>query len=215
MQPTINVNLKSCDCDAIPDHAGWCSSTPVLLPCPIHRSVTFEVRLVECTCGNVVASGVWMRGAHHPSCPARPVRVSCSISGATWEDSEVVDPDLDVPEIERMRHPMMDSRALSACRERWALVKALVLGRDPAEPEVPVTAAQGLLALFQQRDAVFSALAKRVRSEDAGDEAMAEFFSEVPPSVQVDVGHHIQPRLSEHALARYVENLVEQVGVLE
>lgn len=56
--PTINVNLKPCDCfrqhvvgmQHLHAHSDDCHGAPTLIPCPLPRSVTFEVRLGECSC---------------------------------------------------------------------------------------------------------------------------------------------------------------------
>jgi len=208
MNSAVNVNLKPCNCG----HAAWlaghkngqerhsdtCASVPALIPCPVPREFACEVVLGECMCPHIHVA------EHYASCPARPVRVSCSISG-TWEESEVWL--MDDFEHAAHFHPL-----LAASRERWALVKALVTGHGTSL--VPFLTRAQAHALQAHRNTVFAALARRVRSETEGDAAMGEFFAEVPASVQVDVGHKVQPRISEYALSRYVEHLIEQVGSL-
>lgn len=232
--PTINVNLKPCGCglaDRAPTypltpHQDHCPAKPVLIPCPLQGTVTFEVVLGECDkrCATWAAASAPYGKApdgthhvHHDRCPARPIRVTVAISGGSWEGS-------DVDEGEPIVHGLVgrlqnDKRKAinAACRDRWALVKALVTGEPLGRREADcVSDGIAIVELFSQRDAVFAALAKRSHAEDAGDEALAEFLAAgIPPSLQVTVGRKVEQRISEIALAAYVAHVIEQVGNLE
>lgn len=221
---TINVNLNPCTCRSItpygPAQVGQCTNTcpgaPVLIPCPIQRSVTFDVRLGECVCGAAYnnqrsARAIWgdpMRCL--TGCSARPVRVSCSISGKTWADSHpVADWDMKTERAVWQHRPVLWPTVV----ERWTLVKALVMGKGAkdmwmmvAEPKTPV-----MVGLVSQRDAVFSALAKAHRAEDALIGALGDYEEAMRGE---PVGIYGMKRESYGALARYVEHLIEQVGVL-
>lgn len=206
MQPTVNVNLKSCSCE--PGTAKeWteCSAAPVLIPCPIPRSVTFEVQVRDC--GH--------KEGHPITCPwpvGYVVKVSCSISGETWEESEVAD-------VEKRGDQWLDQfeegAALRICRERWALVKALLLHHGEVSGHTVFTPES--LPLLQQRDAVFSALSDMARAEEAAmaaQQRVDEAFPSDRYARQGDTDHRaVWP--SVNRLARYVERLVEQVGVME
>lgn len=208
--PTINVNLKphlmSCHNRTPERHTFGCPGTPVLIPCPIPRSVTFTVRLGECNCPSQArgVSALWPSG-HAPQCPARPLRVTCSISGKTWEESEVV-------EVEKRGDQWLDqfeeNAALRICRERWALVKMLVLG-------------MGILSertreLQVQRDAVYASIADMARAEDAVWQAQERACRSVDSAFIPDNFMNAEPhsRPSASILERYVERLIEQIGVL-
>lgn len=227
--PSLNVNFQQCDCGGMRTygctsvlHDPNCAGLSVNIPCPIPDSFTCSVVLGECTSPHMCKA--FRPGGHVLSCPGSPVRVSCSItSDGTWAGSEVKDIEwrrsIDGSDwLFQWPSGASTSEApgwevvLAACRARWALAKTVLLGAQSAPiSDVPWATWE---ALHQQRDAVFSAIAKRARAEDDGDEAAAEFFEEVPASVQVRVGRKIQPRLSEEMLAAYVEHLVEQVGAL-
>jgi hypothetical protein len=219
--PTLNVNLKPCDCLSYTKTEGThmtdCASTPILIPCPIPRSVTFEVMLGECTCAarEAISMGRYSHRVvpHDPTnaaCPAKPLKVSCSISGKTWGVSFVSD-------VEVRGVPGRAIQHIGAAGERWALVKALVLGN-------PLTAYAGWVgqsltpvrALFAQRDAVFSALADMARAEETAFRAQIAVDSEIPRHRSLGIGHAVEPdqRPSSVRLAAYVERLVEQVQVL-
>ena len=148
-------------------------------------------------------------------CPARPVKVSCSISSpdGSWEKS-------DVTEVERhWQDPPTWGRgektqALGACRARWALVKALALGQCPL---LCLTERDPAYALADQRDAVYAAIADMARLEDGLFAAQARLdraasargFSDV-----TGVSSDPADRPSADFLAAYLEHLIEQVGVL-
>lgn len=226
MTPTLNVNLRQCTCghDRCPPdgpdacgvgHVWACKACPVLIPCPIPRSVTFSFS--PWNCSPACSSTATMpdgRIRHRGFCAARsPIRVSCSISGKTWEESEVSDVDGIPP------HPtqpvIAEVQALLACRARWALVKALALG-DSADTfggflQRWPTADQ----LIYQRDAVFSALADKVRAEQADDSTTRHLIAVLPKLAHRSVSDATaSDYLSTPALAAYVEHLIEQIGVM-
>lgn len=228
--PTINVNLTKCSCGearvralhgAIPEaHLPTCSAFPVLIPCPIQRSVTFEVALGECICpmGPPPRKESWMDDIGHAlECPARPIKVACSISG-TWEASEARDA-MRVGAMGREYHIPTDDKIQAAVRERWALVKALVLGarieRDPLPSFSSADSDKAVAALFAQRDAVFSALADMARAEEqvwtAQERACRTMEATFIPDNFMNEEPHSRPSAS--ILERYVERLIEQVGV--
>lgn len=222
--PVVNVNLTPCDCDgphpgitgSTGAHANDCATRPVLVPCPIPRSFTVVVRLGECAC----PVSTWRKNAatrtagsaHDTSCPARPISVACSISG-TWAESEVTDGYTDTTSGQLAAL----ERELSACRARWALVKALVTGQDMSALDLEARHV-GTFEMFAQRDAVFAALTDMVRAEDlafaaqiALDKAMG-LKRNVTPFHRPDSEREAWP--SAAFLAAYVERLIEQVGVL-
>lgn len=217
MQPTVNVNLKSCSCE--PGTAKeWteCSAAPVLIPCPIPRSVTFEVRLGECTvyghhlggCYRITnTQGEKSDVIHVAGCPARSVRVSCSISGETWgatkiTDFERADGQSWSTDIERVR--VWDSVGA-----RWILLEALVLGHTDLSALLTGPKA---LEMLVQRDAVYAALAKARRMEDGLYDALGD----LPTGIASVAGRPVGARFTfaEQGLAAYVSRLVEQVGVM-
>lgn len=216
MTASINVNLKRCDCSRPTDgfqrvHLPTCASTPVLIPCPIRRSVTFGVRIGECAVDGHHLGGCYRITNTHgqksdvihiTGCPAKPIRVSCSISGKTWEESEVFD----------MESPSGHPDILRLCYERWALVKALVTGQ---RHDLTIRF-KTWCDLVDQRDAVFSALADMARAEVAALEAQARVMGAAGwKGIHfADPQHHDDKRPSASFLARYVERLIEQVGVL-
>jgi hypothetical protein len=214
--PTINVNLKPCTF-ALPHSHGEapyiCGGPEVLLPCPIQRSVTFTVQLGEC----IGCERGRLDGQHFSNCPARPIRVACSIGGETWAGSEVVD--VDLPDSESYPQPAgWRAIFLVAARDRWALVKALVTGSDCAafratHSPIPWTR---ISPLVTQRDAVFAALADMARMERAYYDA-AQAIHKALPSVYVSSDMQVcdpEDAPSSRWLSSYVEFLVEQVGVM-
>jgi len=76
MIPTINVNLKPCACNAGLAAITTCVGAPVLIPCPIPRSVVFNAALGECDCGAIESNKRSAREtslfgmACLPGCPA-------------------------------------------------------------------------------------------------------------------------------------------------
>lgn len=202
MVPSINVNLKPCTCpDFGPRGPGFvpCDSPQILLPCPTQRSVTFSVALGPCTmmCAN---PALW--GGHSTTCPARPVRVSCSVSGETWEESEVEAMDAAGPTAYNQKEW---GTLYAVCRARWALVKALVLGQPQAQAggkwlDAPTD-------LFTRRDAVFDALADMARAE----RACVTAWLALPVELRSGPG---PMALTPEAFERYVERLIEQVSVI-
>jgi hypothetical protein len=220
--PTINVNTSATHAHPNPADPAFCDvdCRPVLIPCPIPRSVTFEVVSGECTCGykeDTVAAarahtdpdGVLgnFRVRHADGCSNRTVKVSCSISGETWETSEA----FDVENAGRrdglfvgVAHEPDD--VLRACRSRWALVKALVLGQHGC-------CAQHMPdGLREQRDAVFSALTDMARAEEATCDAR----DAVRKERGMQQSRRLEPELRESAieLGDYVERLIEQIEVM-
>lgn len=215
--PTINVNL-ACGCNPIVlaagAHAADCGR--ILIPCPVPRSVTFEVVLGEC-----VKDPFGCKGERHSTlCPishAHPVKVSCSISGNTWEESEVEDvephPTESPQRSEHWRVMLLkvgaDTPHLRDARKHWALIKALVLGQ-------PGPGRWDVATLFTQRDAVYAALADMVRAE----EMLAKAWAATPTAIRnhsrvfVSVRTPTMERTSHHLLAAYIEHLIEQVGVM-
>lgn len=171
-EATINVNLKPCrsNCARFAEsgsgyglrhgeHFAGCPGIPVPIPCPVPRSVEFTVRLGECIdAGRIPGSQVPRAcapdGHHHDDCPARPIRVTCTILGETWEDSQVAVCELGINELQT--YSGNDDALYAACRARWALVKALMLGQP-----IP-TMREAMLTLVHQRDVVFSALCEMV-----------------------------------------------------
>lgn len=225
--PEINVNLehqcpswcpKTHDGSHDVEHAASCYARPVLIPCPIPRSVTFEVALGECVCpanGGRGAASWNPPPACLPTCPARPIRVSCSISGETWAESEAENPEVQGREWASGRERLA---ALAACRERWALVKAVLSGIRAASyftERSPLFKRRE--TLFAQRDAVFAALCEMAQAELAAWEAQKNLVGLLPANVPTQSGGHAvlagrEP--SAYFLAAYVEHLIEQVGVL-
>lgn len=221
--PTLNVNLAPCRCglaDRAPTypptpHQDHCPAKPIPIPCHIPRSVTFTVVLGECACfkRNYVDSDSARLG-HSDGCPARPIRVACSIGGKTWEDSHVEDCEASnggwaciCTGAGRGEHSAPCHGM--AASERWALVKALVLGRH----DVDSTDEDILRAwdrLFAQRDAVYAALADMARAEQMIQRSEQECAKHLPRT-SVD---RIGPSPAGSWLAAYVERLIEQVGVL-
>lgn len=201
--PELNVNLRRCDCPTLmmPDvpHLQTCPGTPVLIPCPIPRSVTFTVRLGECRCLNKDRAA---DGLHADSCPARPIRVSCSSGGETWPDSKVIACD--------SRDLVFVPDAVSAaCRARWEIVKALVTGRHSIDSTRGLDLAW-LDAIFTQRDAVLAKVATLARSE----QAYAAAYSDAWLSIGQRKAPNMEGLTSTTILGEYVEHIIEQAGVL-
>lgn len=211
--PVVNVNLKPCDkgCGAVErrvfahGHATTCAAIPVPIPCRPPSSVPFQVALGECARGCTTQRP---GQPHYADCPARPVKVSCYISGSTWEESEVTD-------WETRAFTFTGGgeweRAGAACRARWALVKALVLNQPIGPAYVHV---DGVRTLAIQRDAAYSALADMARAEEA---ALAAQRALAPHRLQTRGWVHrpkSEDRPSAGFLWRYVELLIEQVSIL-
>jgi hypothetical protein len=218
MIPTINVNLrKGCGC-SVPEirdasgHYPGCSAAPVLIPCRLRESFTAEAVLGECDCDERVRAprlAPWQTEHHDASCPARPVRVSASITSpdGSWEKSNVSAEEVftyDVDQRARDAYPA----EVAALRDRWALVKSLVLGRSDLSALLTGPKAVALLA---QRDAVFAALARAHRADDALIAALGDYEEAMRGE---PVGIHGLKRESHGALGRYVERVIEQVGAL-
>lgn len=226
--PTINLNPKPC--------ASWCPVThtigetthdthcpgkPVLVPLSLEpwRSVTLTVALGEC----IDARECSLRtheGGHRIDCPARPIRVACSVSGNTWEESEV----RSLSEFPDTITGATRDRLFEACRDRWALVKALVLGASKvsAFPEA-FRMIPAVSEMLVQRDAVFAALADLRRTEMAAHAALLALPMDLrksmiiakqcgPVAADPEGGGIDLP--STKLLAVYVQRLIEQVGAL-
>jgi len=211
--PRINVNPKPCNCghaawlaghhNGMVKHSDTCSSATLLLRCPLPRSVTFMVRLGECKQVRCIGSARRDGHAHALDCPAHPVAVSCSISGKTWEESAVIEVDGDYASGAAFL------TAQRACVERWALVKALVLGHGDAQWKTEAT-----VRLVEQRDAVYAALADMARAEEAALAAqrlIATHFLQTRERVHMS---NPEERPSAGYLQAFVERLIEQVGAL-
>jgi len=235
MDPTaLNVNLKPCGCSHRRGLSSTClsdcASAPVLIPCPLPPSVTVAVVLGECNCtipswwtrdamahskadrasgrawscacGPCAAarSNGWAPDQHNARCPARPVKVSCSISSpdGSWEKSEVTEVD----------GPFWGN-ALEACRERWAVVKALVLGQRWTSQ---LGSLERVATMFDRRDAAYGALADMTRHEDGIESAQHAFFSALNGHGKTVVRI---ARPSHSLLEAYVERLIEQVGTIQ
>jgi hypothetical protein len=110
-------------------------------------------------------------------------------------------------------HPHALTAAVNACRARWALVKALVVGEDPPAAVCGFKMANELRA---QRDAVFAALADMARAEEAAFRAQDSVAAHLCGCVYRGAIHtsRREDRPSADLLAAYVEHIVEQVGVL-
>lgn len=219
---TINVNLtpdSECSCldTRSEHHRNGCSATPILLPCRPSASVTFWVALGGCDCGGprtTIQAGAEHR-YHNPGCASRPVKVSCSISGSTWKESEVVDWECSEAVVGMTLGDFR--RALRAAVDaRWALVKALVLGASKVSefPEAfrMVPAVSEMLA---QRNAVYAALCEIARHE----RGMADAWDACPARLQKRAHSGGMPsdsdsRPSSWMMEAYIADLLEQFGVL-
>lgn len=231
MTPTLNVNLRPCTCPV-----GWpsggdhwpgagqpkCDAQPVLISCPLPRTVEMTVRLGECDCGAVDANKRSAREASLfgmaclPGCPARPIRVTCSIGGETWEGSEVSEVDWQTRN-ERgdwnpspMSHRERDA-VFGVCRDLWGAVKGLVLGQRAFMTSDVVR------ALGAQRNTEFAALTKLVQAEQAAIAAQAECDAAFPIDNYVKVpapDHRSEPRPSTVRLAAFAAHLIASVGTL-
>jgi hypothetical protein len=144
---------------------------------------------------------------HDDTCPARPIRVTCSIGSpdGSWEKSEVTD-------IECMEN--LAARGLRAgdvmkvdevCRERWAQMKALVSGMT----------VMGHYELSKQRDAVYAALADMARAESGAHRAQQrvdEAFPSARYARENDTDHRAGQPPSVNRLRRFIEHVIAQVG---
>jgi hypothetical protein len=144
------------------------------------------------------------------------VKVSCSISGKTWEESEVFDCAV------RVKFPSPYEASLAsataACRARWALVKALVLGNTfTLTARFPSDAVDTIHRLHMQRDAVYVALCKMARAEEAALVAQQDVDEAFPFQrfyLSPAADHRRSPRPSWERFRAFVDYLVEQVSVL-
>lgn len=242
MTPTINVNLKPCSPSClVPSWAGarpiahfdTCAAAHVLLPCPIPRSVEMMARSGECTCRaraesqsgfNYLATSAReaiAEGRHLNDCPGKPIRVSCSIGGdGTWAGSEVVESGVfrDQNIVGPLVLPSQMVGIEATCRERWELVKALVLGNPLGRRGADsVSAGIVIIELFEQRDAVFAALADMAKAEEAAVAAQKRADAAFPIDNYVKVpapDHRSEPRPSTVRLAAFVAHVSASVGAL-
>lgn len=171
------------------------------LPAPIPRSVTFDVK------------HEWKAptAAPHPSgglskWRESTIRVSCSISGETWGESEV-----DEVEVHHEGRETPPAELLRACRERWAIVRALVLGHSDLSALLTGPRAVELLA---QRDAVYAALAAQALLEVEMLAAQQATVAAIASPRLTAVETRPEDRPSAQALAVYFERLIEQAGAL-
>jgi hypothetical protein len=133
------------------------------------------------------------------------VKVDCSISWKTWEESEPIDFEL-VGGGLLPGNGEQHTRLMAAGRDRWALVKALVLGHADLSALLTGPMAADLLA---QRDTVYAALADMVRAESTIIQRCAD----------IDKAYTNRKRpafrgVAADELAAFVEHLIEQVGRL-
>lgn len=206
-------------------HLDRCASAPVIIHCRIPRSVTFTVAAGGCTCGadayNTRKSSErasFVQAKHCGDCRARPIRVACSIGGKTWEESEVDDLETHNAPPDAV-HATEGLDVLQVARERWALVKALVAGQHGDAVKV-VRSSQSISwsvlgPMLQQRDAVFSALAEQARLEVAMLSAQDRTVKAIGSPRLTASAREPNERPSAQALSIYVEQLIEQVGVLQ
>lgn len=220
----INVNLTPCEYPEL--HAAGafhtCRGGEVLIPCPIPRSVTFHVALGKCTC-SLRHYADMAPHQHTRNCPARPIRVTGSVWGKDWAISELSAAVPDVTDAWPNERPVTTGgelypELLRIARHRWALVKALVLGHTDLSALLTGPKAVQLLT---QRDAVFAALADQTRLEQAAFEAYERAMKALGepafyPAFSPDsfIRAEAARRASAGLLERYVDRLIEQVGVL-
>lgn len=217
--PTINVNLSTQRCAPWclygfrGEHTARCPAGPVPIPLSLEpfRSVVFEVRLGECDKACEQYDGD-MRpdDGHWTGCRARPIRVACEIGGKTWEESHVMpDSEADGQMATYAQH--------EACRERWALAKALVLGKSiSVSMEFMKAHGTEIITMRKQRDSVYAVLAEMARAEQTVYDAQERAAKAFDAAFMPDNFMRFEPwsRASASILERYVERLIEQVAVL-
>lgn len=212
--PSININLTQCKSPAHghPFHGAYCFANPILIPCPIPRSVTLEIQLEHepAVCSACDGSGEGQYdGTRCRLCRGRgtevrreddinSIRVSCSISGKTWEESWVSD-------VEVRGIPGRAVQFIGPCGERWGFIKSLMLGHSLTDCPEPIH------NMRAQRDAVFSALADMARAEETIETAQQSFFGALHGHGKTIVRI---ARPSHSLMETYVEHLIEQVGML-
>lgn len=223
----VNVNLVPCNRDIHPgetpeQHEARCPAKPINVPCPIPRSVTFTVRLGECDARHRPGrcfyhdfeTGKDADQEHHPKCPARPISVTCFISGKTWAESDVLDAEIPRGENGSLFTAFPDD--LAPLRARWALVKVLVLGYnawDYTMSKATAVPLSTIAAMLDQRDAVFAAIADKARAEEEDDQTTRALIKLVPNLVALDVTRGTaEDYISAVALKRYVSSLVACVA---
>lgn len=222
--PMINVNLKPCTCggphffkgvkEPVP-HLQHCPAVQVLIPYSLPHSWTVEVVLGECSCGFGLSQ------KHGLACPGAPIRVTCSIGGETWEESHVTNVTLPWTTDDSMaRHPSQNA-AETACRDRWSLVKALLLGLKWKDPFVapgqfvPTSLVQLRDALIQQRDEALSAICDMALTQKANLEAHRRAVKAIGSPLLTVKERKLSETPVYHALEVYIDQLLEKVGVLQ
>lgn len=211
MSAVLNVNLQPCSCVPMGaalrpggQHHSTCPGAPVLIPCPIPRSVTFTVTLGECTCGGLIWRGTPPAMRHRKvGCPALPIRVACSIGGKMWPDTYV--DDAETPNLDALP----TQAQMNAASAQRALVKALMLGQESAPM---VFGYRQMADLLTQRDTVFAALANMARAEEALYGRQNDAMRAIDGSSLMVPEPDNRP--SAHTVARYVKRLISQVGAL-
>jgi hypothetical protein len=205
--PTINVNLAHNPRDPHTDES------KVLIPCNLPPSFTCEVVLGECICGGHIGRGppaiIDRRSA---TCPGRPISVSCSIAGDTWDASEVDDAWPTQHDFAEDMDGMDWPEELAACRDRWALVKALVMGNSAKDLwlTMPESQTSWMVGLVSQRDAVFSALVRMERGNTEVLGGIEDFDKALTRRKRTSPIESI----SGPMLTYYVQHLIEQVGAI-
>ena len=229
--PTVNVNLTACAewCRIRTgyvhgaDHSLNCPAKPVDIPLPLDafRSVTVQAVLGECMEALKAAILPMAKSrcgltAHHQNCPARPIAVSCSVSGKTWEESEVVDVDNPHDPQGRWGAETGDTwrRTVRECNARWALIKALVTGERMIVTEVGLLPSVEQVRLIRERDAVYAAVAEQVRLEEAMLAAQERTVKAIASPRLTTGATAPESRPAAQALTIFVERLIEQVGNL-
>lgn len=225
----VNVNLRPCVCPV-----GWpaadgghfprlseamgCDAAPILIPCPIPRSVVFAVTLGECVCP---ARAIPTGAPHRDYCPGRPTRVVCDIGGKDWASSEVTDVDNPHDPNGRWGAGSGDlfRSTIAACRARWEVVKSVLLkGRVPNITGFGPAATETVFRLCEQHKTVFAALARLVQAEEAIHLGEASLLERIPRTIAPPLWHthsvHGEVRPSGRWLSAYVDLLIEQVGAL-
>lgn len=206
MTPTINVNLKKCPHgpNTSSTHEQTCIGRPAPIPCPIPPKVEMTVRLGECN--DMLSCGLH---EHHAHCPARLIRVTCTIGGETWAESEIVWTDVAEQECSALRTANARGHAERLVRDLWEIVKAMVTVR-PVELSTRLGPGTGTRMIYE-RDAVFSALAKMTTLEHEHEAARLTLPASCRP---IPATGSDTPHPSADALRLYVSHLIAKVSSL-
>lgn len=206
--PTINVNLRSFSCECGPIHQPHCDRTPILIPCPIPPSVTVIITENKCRCRAGVRGP--LNGGHWSDCKGTDVRtqVSADIIGNDWHDAKPVGFTIGI--VEASDHQCM------LVRDRWALVKALVMGESWGDFQHVSALGERMStgATFAQRDAVYAALAEQARLEVQMLAAQQRTVAAIGSPRLTASERPPEDRPSAQALEVFVERVIEQVGAL-